>query len=149
MPMGMPTGGFAPPAMPPNMIAGAPQWGMPITGTPIGLPGPPHIPLGTPAGLQKHVMKNRTRYHMPPPVTKMQMTVKQRPGMNYPRPVNHVHVDETQREPFRLVAGWLPGFFHHDGAWRPRWRRTYGWQTGECYPQCEFETTQISNHFDI
>ena len=46
MPMGMPTGGFAPPAVPPNMIAGAPQWGMPITGTPIGLPGPPHIPLG-------------------------------------------------------------------------------------------------------
>ena len=63
MPMGMPTSGFAPPAMPPNMIAGAPQWGMPITGTPIGLPGPPHVPLGAPAGLQKHVMKNRTRVH--------------------------------------------------------------------------------------
>ena len=53
MPMGMPTGGFAPPAVPPNMIAGAPQWGMPITGTPIGLPGPPHVPLGSPAGLQQ------------------------------------------------------------------------------------------------
>ena len=52
MPMGMPTSGFAPPAMPPNYVAGAPQWGMPITGTPIGLPGPPHIPLGVPAGLQ-------------------------------------------------------------------------------------------------
>ena len=43
------------------------------------------------------------------------MSVKQRPGLNYPRPVNHVHVDETQREPFRLLPGWLTGVFHHDG----------------------------------
>jgi hypothetical protein len=113
MPMGMPTSGFAPPAVPPNMIAGAPQWGMPITGTPIGLPGPPHIPLGVPAGLQKHVMKNRTRVLLPPPVSKMEFSVKQRPGLNYPRPVDHVKVDETQREPFRLVPAWLTGAFHH------------------------------------
>jgi hypothetical protein len=111
MPMGMPTSGFAPPAVPPNMLAGGPQWGMPITGTPIGLPGPPHIPLGVPAGLQQHVMKNKTRVMIPPPVTKMHMTVKQRPGLNYPRPVNHVHVHETQREPLRLVPGWLSGMF--------------------------------------
>jgi hypothetical protein len=111
MPMGMPTSGFAPPAVPPNMVAGAPQWGMPMTGTPIGLPGPPHVPLGVPAGLQKHVMKNRTRVLLPPPVSKVQLSVKQRPGMNYPRPVTHVHVDETQREPLRLVPGWLSGLF--------------------------------------
>ena len=115
MPMGMPTSGFAPPAVPPNYIAGAPQWGMPITGTPIGLPGPPHIPLGSPAGLQRHVMKNRTRVLMPPPVTEMRMTVKQRPGMNYPRPVNHINMNETQREPFNLVPSWLSGMFHHRG----------------------------------
>jgi hypothetical protein len=113
MPMGMPTAGFAPPAVPPNMIAGAPQWGMPITGTPIGLPGPPHIPLGTPAGLQKHVMRNRTRVLMPPPVDKVKVSVKQRPGLNYPRPVNHVHLNETQREPLRLVPSWLTNLFHH------------------------------------
>ncbi len=80
MPMGMPTSGFAPPAVPPNMIAGGPQWGMPITGTPIGLPGPPHMPLGIPAGLQKHVMKNRTKTMIPPPVTKMHMSVKATAG---------------------------------------------------------------------
>lgn len=114
MPLGMPTGGFGPPAVPPNMIAGAPQWGMPITGTPIGLPGPPHVPLGVPAGLQKHVIKNRTRVMLPPPVTKMEMSVKQRPGLNYPRPVDHTSVNETQREPFRLLPGWLTGAFHHD-----------------------------------
>lgn len=113
MPVGMPTGNFAPPAVPPNMIAGGPQWGMPITGTPIGLPGPPHIPLGVPAGLQQHVIKNRTRVMLPPPVTKMEMSVKQRPGLNYPRPVDHTCVDETQREPFRLVPTWLTGAFHH------------------------------------
>jgi hypothetical protein len=106
MPMGMPTAGFAPGAVPPNMIAGGPTWGMPITGTPIGLPGPPHVPLGHPAGLQRHVMKNRTRIHMPPPVTKMTMSVKQRPGMNYPRPVNRVRVDEVHREPGGLFPGW-------------------------------------------
>lgn len=116
MPMGMPTSGFAPAAMPPNMVAGGPQWGMPITGTPIGLPGPPHIPLGSPAGLQKHVMKNRTRVLMPPPVSKVQMTVKQRPGLNYPRPVNHVHVNETQREPLRLLPTWLTNLGHRAGA---------------------------------
>jgi len=116
MPMGMPTAGFAPPAVPPNYIAGAPQWGMPITGTPIGLPGPPHVPLGTPAGLQRHVMKNRTRVMLPPPVTQMRMTVKQRPGLNYPRPVNHINMNETQREPLRLVPSWLSGLFRHGGG---------------------------------
>jgi hypothetical protein len=112
MPVGAPTAGFAPMNVPPNMIAGAPQWGMPITGTPIGLPGPPHVPLGVPAGLQQHVIKNRTRIVVPPPVAKMEMSVKQRPGLNYPRPVNSVHVDETQREPFRLLPPWLTDKFH-------------------------------------
>lgn len=112
MPLGMPTSAFAPTPVPPQLIAGGPTWGMPYTGTPIGLPGPPHVPLGHPAGLQKHVMKNRTRVVMPPPVTKMSMSVKQRPGMNYPRPVNHVRVDEVHREPGTLLPGWLTGIFH-------------------------------------
>lgn len=116
MPMGIPTSGFAPAAVPPNMIAGGPSWGMPITGTPIGLPGPPHIPLGGPAGLQRHVMKNRTRVHMPPPVEQMTMSVKQRPGMNYPRPVNHVSVDEVHREPGGLFPGIAALFHKHAGA---------------------------------
>jgi hypothetical protein len=116
MPMGMPTSGFAPPAMPPNMVAGAPQWGMPITGTPIGLPGPPHIPLGTPAGLQKHTMRNHTRVLMPPPVDHVKVSVKHRPGLNYPRPVNHVHLNETQREPLRLMPNWFSHLFHHNGG---------------------------------
>jgi hypothetical protein len=116
MPRGMSTASFAPPSVPPNMIAGGPQWGMPITGTPIGLPGPPHIPLGVPAGLQQHVMKNKTRVLLPPPVAKMHMSEKQRPGLNYPRPVNHVHMNETQREPLRLMPGWLSGLFSGHGA---------------------------------
>jgi hypothetical protein len=103
MPMGMPTADFSPAALPPNMIAAAPQWGMPMSGTPIGLPGPPHIPLGSPAGLQKHVMKNRTRTMLPAPTAKVTVSVKQRPGMDYPRPVNRVYVDETPRQPFRLL----------------------------------------------
>lgn len=109
-PMGMPTMGFAPPAVPPQMIAGGAQYGMPITGTPIGLPGPPHIPLGGPAGLQKHVMKNRTRVLLPPPTSKVKISVKQRPGLNYPAPVNRVYVDETHREPARLFGGLFSWF---------------------------------------
>jgi hypothetical protein len=111
MPVGMPTAGFAPAAVPPNMIAAAPEWGMPISGTPIGLPGPPHIPHGVPAGLQKHVMKNRTRVMIPPPVAKVNIDVKQRPGLNYPRPVTRVRIDETKREPLNLVPGWVSGLF--------------------------------------
>jgi hypothetical protein len=109
-PMGMPTAGFAPQALPPHMVSGmtTPQWGMPSVGTPIGLPGPPHIPLGHEAGLTKHVMKNHTRVMMPPPVHKQTITVKQRPGMNYPRPVNHVNISETNRAGLRLFHGTVP-----------------------------------------
>jgi hypothetical protein len=109
-PQGMSTQGFAPPAMPPHLVSGmtTPQWGMPHVGTPIGLPGPPHIPLGHEAGLTSHTMKNRTRVNMPPPVHNMNMTVKQRPGMNYPRPVNHVNVAETNRAGLRMRGGTTP-----------------------------------------
>ena len=58
----------------PPFVAGmtAPQYGMPMSGTPIGLPGPPHVPLGVPAGLQKHVIANHTKMHIPPPVREVQ-----------------------------------------------------------------------------
>ncbi len=109
-PQGMATAGFAPQVAPPNLISGVngPQYGMPFTGTPIGLPGPPHIPLGHQAGLTKHEMVNHTRVLMPPPVASMKMTVKQRPGMNYPRPVNHVNVSEVNRAPLKLFGGTVP-----------------------------------------
>jgi hypothetical protein len=99
-----------PPVAPPHLISGVngPQWGMPSVGTPIGLPGPPHIPLGHQAGLTSHTMKNHTRIMMPPPVHSMKMTVKQRPGMNYPRPVNKVNVSEVNRAPLKLIGGTLP-----------------------------------------
>jgi hypothetical protein len=121
-PQGMSTAAFAPPVAPPGYISGinGPQYGMPMTGTPIGLPGPPHIPLGVPAGLTSHTIKNKTRVVMPPPVHKMKVTVKQRPGMNYPRPVNHVKISEVNRAPFKLFHGTVPfpgsGLFHHKSA---------------------------------
>jgi len=82
--------------MPPELVSGmtAPQYGMPVSGTPIGLPGPPHIPLGIPAGLQKHVMKNHTFMDIPGPVEKVKIDVKQKPGMTYPRPASHVRITE-------------------------------------------------------
>jgi hypothetical protein len=94
MPMGTPVGGMS--TMPNNYLAGvtAPQYGMPMSGTPIGLPGPPAIPLGVPAGLQKHVVKNHTRVHLPKPTDKVKIDVKQTPGYSYPKPVDHVRIVE-------------------------------------------------------
>ncbi len=100
IPMGVPMGGSGMVAggggMPPGFISGmtAPQYGMPISGTPIGLPGPPHIPLGGPAGLRKHSITNHTLVHMPKPTRKLSVNVKQSPGFSYPKPPNHVSIRE-------------------------------------------------------
>jgi hypothetical protein len=88
-----------PGAMPPNYVAGvtSPQYGMPLTGTPIGLPGPPHIPLGVPAGLQSHTIVNRTRVDLPEPTKHEKIVVKQTPGFSYPEPANRVRIVEHDR----------------------------------------------------
>jgi hypothetical protein len=97
---------------PPNMVSGvtAPQYGMTYTGTPIGLPGPPHIPLGHPAGLQKHVMKNHTHMNIPDPVDKMKINVRHQPGYSYPQPPSRVNIREQNIHP-GYPAG-APGFQH-------------------------------------
>lgn len=89
-----------PPSLP-GMVAGmtAPQYGMPMSGTPIGLPGPPHIPLGSPAGLTKHVMRNHTPMHIPQPVSNVKIDVRQAPGQSYPNPVSRIHVTEQNVHP--------------------------------------------------
>jgi len=81
-----------------------PQWGMPSTGTQIGLPGPPHVQLGGPAGLQSHTIRNHTHYHMPEPVQHMNMHVRERPGYSYPQPVSTVHVSENNNRPLIPVG---------------------------------------------
>ncbi len=85
----------------PNYVAGitAPQYGMPYVGTPIGLPGPPHIPLGGPAGLNKHVMTNHTHMHIPGPTQNVHLHVRQRPGQSYPRPANRAWIHENMIHP--------------------------------------------------
>ena len=92
---------MGPGGMPPGLLTGmgTPQYGMPMSGTPIGLPGPPHIPLGVPAGLQKHVIKNRTKMHIPDPVCDVKVSVKQRPGQSYPHPVSRVRITEDTIHP--------------------------------------------------
>ena len=86
---------------PPNMVAGvtAPQYGMTQSGTPIGLAGPPHIPLGAPAGLQKHVIRNHTQMNIPDPVSTMKMHVRSVPGQSYPQPPSRVHIREQNINP--------------------------------------------------
>ena len=63
-----------------------PIYGLPITGTPIGLPGPAHLPLGGKAGLQKHVIRNHTSQYIPEPSKKVKIHLKQQPGVSYPAP---------------------------------------------------------------
>ena len=100
-----------PPGLP-GMIAGvnAPQYGMPITGTPIGLPGPPHIPLGAPAGLKRHVIRNHTHMHMPRPVENVKIDVRQQPGMSYPNPVSRIRITEQNINPG--IPNGRPGYEH-------------------------------------
>jgi hypothetical protein len=87
--------------LPPNYVAGvtAAQYGMPLTGTPIGLPGPPHIPLGGPAGLQRHIMKNHTHMHIPAPIEQFKVHVQSQPAQSYPQPANRVWIREQMIHP--------------------------------------------------
>jgi hypothetical protein len=88
---------------------------MPISGTPIGLPGPPHVPLGIPAGLQRHVIRNKTTVRMPAPVKGLHIDVEQRPGYSYPKPPNRVSIVEEASQdrhgpftqPFKDKFEWM------------------------------------------
>lgn len=80
-----------------NPVSGVgpmPSWGQPITGTPIGLPGPPHIPLGGPAGLQSHTIRNLTKTHIPGPVDHMLIETQHKPGLSMPDPVKYIRYTE-------------------------------------------------------
>jgi hypothetical protein len=85
----------------PSYVSGVtgPQYG---TGTPIGLPGPPHLPLGAPAGLQKHEITNHTRMHIPGPTPSLGIHVRQQPGLSYPRPVDTVRIREETVRPLHF-----------------------------------------------
>jgi hypothetical protein len=100
-PNGMPMVPGAPVAayagtVPQNYIAGVtgPQWGMTMSGTPIGLPGPPHVPLGAPAGLQRYTIANHTKVYLPEPTQHVRVDVKEKPPISYPHPANHVRIVE-------------------------------------------------------
>lgn len=89
------------PASLPGYVAGVtgPQYGMTYTGTPIGLPGPPHIPLGSPAGLKSHTIRNNTQMNIPDPVKHMRINVRQVPGQSYPTPPSRVSIREQNIHP--------------------------------------------------
>lgn len=90
--------------MSPNYVSGvtAPEYGMPMTATNIGLPGPPHIPLGVPAGLQRHTIRNHTAMQIPKPTSRVNVHVQQSPGLSYPRPADRVLIREETVRPRHL-----------------------------------------------
>ena len=94
MMMGGPAGPGQPPFNPIVGVAGAPMYGYPNTGTPIGLPGPPHIPYGRPAGLKSHTVMNTTDYDIGEPVDHMLINVRHEPGIRMPHPVKYVEYTE-------------------------------------------------------
>ena len=84
------------PVLPQQYISGVngPAYGMPMVGTNIGLPGPPHIPFGGPAGMREYTIHNHTRMDIPDPTSRINVHVRQVPGYNYPRQPNHVFIRE-------------------------------------------------------
>jgi hypothetical protein len=98
VPGAMIAAGSGAPGQPITPIAGmgpTPAWGMPMTGTPIGLVGPPHLPFGGPAGLQSHTIRNRSHNKLPTPVDHMLIDVKHNPGYSLPEPVRHIQYEES------------------------------------------------------
>jgi hypothetical protein len=105
-----PVAGAGLPGGPSNMpqyIAGvtAPSYGMTTSGTPIGLPGPPHLPFGGPAGLQKHVIRNHTHTYIPDPTEKVKIHVKQHPGIRYPEPRTRAWIQQYDHPNCAHCAG--------------------------------------------
>lgn len=88
-------GGYPGQSVPVSGMGPTPVWGMPMTSTPIGLPGPPHLPLGGPAGLQSHTIRNNSDNRMPDPVDHMLIDVEHSPGYSVPAPVKHIQYKET------------------------------------------------------
>ena len=84
---------------------GGPIYGMPSTGTPIGLAGPPHIPHGGPAGLKKHVIRNHTHTYIPKPSHNVKIHVKQQPGVSYPTPRTRAWIREYNHPDCSKCAG--------------------------------------------
>lgn len=89
--------GFGTPGMPaghPVSGGNMQAWGMPYTGTPIGLPGPTHLPYGGPASLQSHTVRNLTSTDLGEPVKDMLIDVRHEPGLSQPHPVKYIEYTE-------------------------------------------------------
>jgi hypothetical protein len=105
-----------------------PAYGMPYTGTQIGLPGPPHIPLGGPAGLQQYNIYNHTAMSIPGPTPAVNVHVKQKPGLSYPRPADRVLIQEhtirpahyNNQPPADMVHGQIPADCNNSAGGRFR-----------------------------
>ncbi|MEC9096899.1 MAG: hypothetical protein VX776_09720 [Planctomycetota bacterium] len=90
-----------PMTMAPNYVSGlsAPAWGTPMTATNVGVPGPPHLPFGAPAGMQSYTMHNHTKVNLPEPVQHFNVHMRQTPGYSYPKPVDTVRIREHNYAP--------------------------------------------------
>lgn len=106
-------GGPTAPGMPPmHPIAGMgpiPPYGMPYVGTPLGLPGPTHLPLGQRASLRSYTVRNLSKTDLPEPTRDFLLDVKHDPPLRLPEPVRHVQYSESH-----------PVHLNGETSW-PRW----------------------------
>ena len=113
----------------PGQASPLPVYGIPNVGTPIGLPGPPHLPYGGPAALQSHTMRNLTKNQLPRPVEHSLTDVKHTPGFRLPAPVSYTYYEENHPQ---YGAGEVkyPGNMVPPGAPLPPSPRGHGYNVG-------------------
>ena len=101
MPMPYGASPIGPSGLIPPHVAGitAPEWGAPMSGTPFGLTGPPHVPFGGPAGVRDHTMTRNTRIRIPEPPSSMKVHLRERPGYSAPQMPNRVRITEQMIHP--------------------------------------------------
>lgn len=101
MPMAAGASPIGPSGLIPPYVSGitAPPWGMPMCGTQISLPGPPHVPFGGPAGLKRHKMVRHTPMRIPEPPRGTTIHLRERPGYSVPAMPNRARITEQMISP--------------------------------------------------
>ncbi|QDT64058.1 hypothetical protein [Calycomorphotria hydatis] len=91
---GIPQGPGLPARHPVSGVGPVANYGIPRVGTPIGLPGPPHLPYGGPATLKSHTLRNLSKNEVPKGTDHFLADVKHSPGFSLPKPVSYMYYEE-------------------------------------------------------
>lgn len=128
IPPAMVMGTFQGPGRPAyNPIAGrggVPSYGMPYTSSPIGMDGPPTLPMGGPASLRSYTIRNRTKMNIPKPTEHVLVDIERKPGYSLPKTASHIKI--TERHPLPDVPEARPPRYDYSIRERLRAERNDG-----------------------